>query len=205
MISANPIRQIRAMYDDVTVRVYQAYGQTIAEAALAAQTLVPPFRRDRMTWVKPSFAWMMYRSGWATKPGQDRILAIDITRKGFEWALAHSCLTQFDPRCYDSHSAWLAAKHTCPVRIQWDAERSPRLGRLGYRTIQIGLARDAVVQYVEAWIQRIIDLTDYATAMRERVNRKCPAHYEEVWPLERPYPLTMQLERTIGIASGDVE
>jgi hypothetical protein len=26
------------------------------------------------TWVKPSFLWMMYRSGWATTPGQERIL-----------------------------------------------------------------------------------------------------------------------------------
>lgn len=78
----------------------------------------------------------------------------------------------------------MAAKQTCPVRIQWDAERSPRLGRLEYRTIQIGLARDAVVQYAEAWIQRIIDLTDYATAMRERVNRKCPAHYEGATPCQ---------------------
>ncbi|TVS20816.1 MAG: DUF4291 family protein, partial [Planctomycetaceae bacterium] len=29
--------------------------------AIASQTLVAPFRRDRMTWIKPSFTWMMYR------------------------------------------------------------------------------------------------------------------------------------------------
>jgi len=40
-----------------------------------------------MTWIKPSFLWMMYRSGWATKPGQEHILATQITRDGFEWAL----------------------------------------------------------------------------------------------------------------------
>ncbi|WP_422570328.1 DUF4291 family protein, partial [Erwinia billingiae] len=29
-----------------------------------------------MTWIKPSFLWMMYRSGWGMKdPGQKRILA----------------------------------------------------------------------------------------------------------------------------------
>jgi hypothetical protein len=38
-----------------------------------------------MTWIKPSFLWMMYRCGWATKPGQERVLAIQITREGFEW------------------------------------------------------------------------------------------------------------------------
>lgn len=35
---------------------------------------------------------MMYRAGWGHKdPGQARILAIDITREGFEWATADSC------------------------------------------------------------------------------------------------------------------
>jgi hypothetical protein len=51
-----------------------------------------------MTWIKPSFGWMMYRSGWAAKPGQERILAIEISRTGFDWALAHSCLSQYSPR-----------------------------------------------------------------------------------------------------------
>lgn len=41
------------------------------------------FKMDRMTWIKPSFLWMMYRSGWATKKDQERILAIDIKREGF--------------------------------------------------------------------------------------------------------------------------
>lgn len=40
-----------------------------------------------MTWLEPSFLWMMYRSGCAQKEGQERVLAIDVTRSGFEWAL----------------------------------------------------------------------------------------------------------------------
>ncbi len=50
-----------------------------------------------MTWIKPSFLWMMYRSGWATKPGQEQVLSIEITRSGFEWALANACLSHFEP------------------------------------------------------------------------------------------------------------
>lgn len=85
--------QIRAVYDDGTIRVYQAYSDGIADAALASGTFVsPPFKMDRMTWIKPSFLWMMYRCGWGYKDdGQRRILAIDISREGFEWALKHSC------------------------------------------------------------------------------------------------------------------
>jgi hypothetical protein len=82
-----PYRQVRAAYDDTTIRFYQAYRDEIAG------TFVAPFKRDRMTWIKPSFRWMLYRSGWARKdPGQERVLAIDITRGGFEWALRSACL-----------------------------------------------------------------------------------------------------------------
>jgi hypothetical protein len=66
-----PARQVRARYDDDTITVYQAYGHAIADAALAAGTFTSPFSRTRMTWIKPSFLWMMYRCGWAEKPGQE--------------------------------------------------------------------------------------------------------------------------------------
>ena len=79
-------QQIRAVYNEQTIRVYQAYSDAIANAALLNQTFVsPPFKMERMTWIKPSFLWMMYRAGWGFKDnGQNRILAIDIRREGFE-------------------------------------------------------------------------------------------------------------------------
>ncbi|MFD1908579.1 DUF4291 family protein [Paenibacillus rhizoplanae] len=55
----------------------------IADEVLRLGQFGPSFRIDRMTWIKPSFLWMMYRAGWATKTDQERILAIDITREGF--------------------------------------------------------------------------------------------------------------------------
>jgi len=59
---------VRALYDEDTITVYQAYNKTIAKHAVASQTFVcPPFKKERMTWIKPSFLWMMYRSGWGTK------------------------------------------------------------------------------------------------------------------------------------------
>ncbi|HEX3787951.1 MAG TPA: DUF4291 family protein [Pseudonocardiaceae bacterium] len=91
-----PFRQIRAEHTDRTITVYQAYPPVIADAALAAGTFVAPFRRERMTWIKPSFRWMAYRCGWATKPGQERVLAVRLSRAGFEKALTHSCLSHPD-------------------------------------------------------------------------------------------------------------
>ncbi len=70
-----PARQIRACYTADIITVYQAYSPQIAAAAVVAGRFVAPFKRDRMTWIKPSFLWMMYRCGWATKPGQEHVLA----------------------------------------------------------------------------------------------------------------------------------
>jgi hypothetical protein len=86
---------IRAFYTEQSIRVYQAYNDAIAYAALQ-QTFVQPFKIERTTWIKPSFLWMMYRSGWATKENQQRVLAIGITNEGFLWALSHSCLSHFN-------------------------------------------------------------------------------------------------------------
>lgn len=156
------MNQIRAVYDDTTIRVYQAYSDAIADAALARGTFVsPPFKLDRMTWIKPSFLWMMYRCGWGFKDDdQRRILAIDITREGFDWALAHSCQSHRDPAM--TAEQWADRKNSCPIRIQWDPERNLHLQPLPYRSIQIGLGREAVHQYVNQWIQAITEVTDLA-------------------------------------------
>lgn len=46
-----PYRQVRAVFDADTITVYQAYAAAIAEPAVAAQTFVAPFKRERMTWI----------------------------------------------------------------------------------------------------------------------------------------------------------
>jgi hypothetical protein len=122
-----PQRQVRARHDEQTLVVYQAYAPSIAGPAVAAGTFVSPFKRERMTWIKPSFLWMMYRCGWATKPGQERVLAVTITRAGFEWALANACLSEYAPALYGTHEAWEERKRTTPVRVQWDPERDVAL------------------------------------------------------------------------------
>jgi hypothetical protein len=186
-----PLREIRAVFNDETIRVYQAYSNTIADSAIAAGTFVsPPFKMDRMTWIKPSFLWMMYRSGWATKPGQERILAIDITREGFEWALSHSCLSHYDPKVYKSREAWLAIKAKSPVRIQWDPERDINLEKLEHRSIQIGLSGDAVYCYTKEWIKSITDLTPTIRKLKQ---------YN--LPTEENYSLASHLQETLGITA----
>jgi hypothetical protein len=183
-----PYHQIRATYDDETIRVYQAYSDAIADAALAhGKFVAPSFKMERMTWIKPSFLWMMYRAGWGLKDaGQTRILAIDISREGFEWALAHSCLSHPDETM--SQEEWQQLKDSKPVRIQWDPERDLLLQPQAYRAIQIGLSQEAVGLYVNSWTKHITDVTQLAHTIHAHVQNREFELAKTLLPAERPYP-----------------
>ena len=191
-------RMVRAAYTAETVTVYQAYAPQIADAAVRAGTFVPPFGRHRMTWIKPSFGWMMHRCGWATKPGQERVLAIEVTRDGFEWALAHSCLSHFEPATHDSPAAWEAMRDASPVRVQWDPDRSLAGERLARRAIQVGLSGEAVHRYCDEWIRSITDITATVREAGELVAAGRVADAGGELPDERAYPLSPALARRIG-------
>lgn len=154
-----PARQVRALHDAETITVYQAYGPRIAEPAARDGRFSTGFSRARMTWIKPSFCWMMYRSGWATKPGQERVLAIRIRREGFDWALANAALSSYEPGVHADRRAWQESLRS-PVRVQWDPERDLHLQPLPYRAVQIGLSGPAVDRYADDWIVGIDDLTE---------------------------------------------
>ena len=190
-----PDRQIRAVQTETTVRVYQAYSPEIADAALEKQTFVAPFKRDRMTWIKPSFRWMAYRCGYGRKPGQERILAIDITRDGFEWALAHAALSK--PRVDQDTAAWKQQLKTNPVRVQWDPERDLHHTALNFRAIQVGLGGEAVERYVDEWITAVTDVTP---VMRDIAGLLATDRLDlavKLVPDEPPYPLSEDLARAI--------
>lgn len=198
-MSVTPYRQIRAVYTKDTIRVYQAYSDQIADAALMHGTFIsPPFKTERMTWIKPSFLWMMYRSGWAKKDNnQSRILAVDITRSGFEWALRHSLLSH-KAKNYSNKEKWQEIKHITPVRIQWDPERDLYLQPLEYRTIQIGLSNEAVDRYLNEWIQNIIDITDLAEEIHSLRTNNQINKATALLPNEVAYPTPSELNNHIG-------
>jgi hypothetical protein len=56
-------REIRAVYDKEGIIVYQAFNAEIAKAAVETQKLnASPLHRIRMTWIKPSWCWMLFAS-----------------------------------------------------------------------------------------------------------------------------------------------
>jgi len=189
--------EIRARFDDFTVRVYQAFSPEIALPAISAGKFVPPFKLSRMTWIKPSFNWMMFRSGYASKPGQEVVLAIDIAREGFEWALDNAVLSTFNSRIHSSHDKWRDLLRENPVRIQWDPERNWQLDVIeNVRAIQIGLAEEAVRRYVNDWTKRIEDVTHVARSLNEAaVSGFVPEYRPD--QQEDAYPLSTHLVRRL--------
>ncbi|MDC9588791.1 DUF4291 domain-containing protein [Xenorhabdus sp. XENO-10] len=162
---------IKANYTDEYIRVYQAFSDSIADSAIENGTFVsPPFSMTRMTWIKPSFLWMMYRSGWAKKDdGQKRILAIDLTHEGFKEIIQQGVISHFDSKFFDSKETWKEKVQRNDVVIQWDPERDISLNKLEQRTIQIGLRNKAVESYVNHWIVKITDVTELAHEIHKLV------------------------------------
>ncbi|MGO7905729.1 DUF4291 domain-containing protein [Rhizobium leguminosarum] len=182
---------IEANYDKSTIRVYQAYGAEIAVSSIAAGRPLPPFKMNRMTWIKPSFNWMMYRSGCAQKKDQEFVLALDIYRDGFEWALANSVSSSFVKGIYQTEDYWRSELEAKPVRVQWDPERDWRLRRIpSTSTIQIGLSEGAVSRYVNDWISAITDVTAIAHAISVAEDQPNLGP----WTTERIYPLPPALK-----------
>jgi len=181
-------KEIYAVFNDETIRVYQAFNPLIAGPAVEAQTFVPPFKMERMTWIKPSFLWMMYRAGYGYKDhGQKRILAIDITHAGFRWALEHSCGSHIPEDMI--RDDWNALKAKTPVRIQWDPERDIHHTALDHRSIQIGLKGEAVRRYVSDWIVAIEDITATAHEMYDLIQAGDKDGARALCPEERLYTM----------------
>lgn len=193
-----PNRQIRALHTAGTVTVYQAYKPQIASFAAREGRFPDTWSRERMTWVKPSFLWMMYRCGWATKKLQERVLALEITREGFESALAGACLSHFDSGVYPDRDTWGRRLHATTVRVQWDPERDLHLRPLAHRSLQLGLAGWATRAYADEWLVSVRDVTASAHDMHDLVRAGDLAAASALLPDERPYTVTAGLAATIG-------
>ncbi len=192
-------RCIRALYDNDSITVYQAYRPEIAVAAVKAGRFVAPFDMNRMTWIKPSFLWMMERCGWASKPGQEHVLAIRLSRAGWKEALSMAALTTFEAAGASDPAAWRRALDDAPVRVQWDPERDIRGHRQDARAIQVGLGRQIVQRYVDEWTREIQDITPLVRSLRHLLDSGRADEAQRRLPQERIYPVDEALARRLGM------
>jgi hypothetical protein len=128
-----------------------------------------------MTWVKPSFLWMMERCGWATKANQERVLAVHVLRVHFDAALAAAVSTGVA----DAHA---------DLRVQWDPERSLRGTKLPHRSLQLGLGRAVAQRYATEWIDGIEDVTPLVKKLAALRGEGDYERATALLPVERVYP-----------------
>ncbi len=143
-------KHILAQFDDDTIIVYQAYRREIAEYAIRHGRFGGPhYGLSRMSWVKPNFMWMMYRSGWGTKQGQESTLALRIRRTFFDRLVTTAVGSSFPDGVHAAREEWQGAVASSDVRRQWDPDHDPRGAKLARRAIQLGMRGAALQDFAE--------------------------------------------------------
>ena len=191
-------RHILAQYDAHNIIVYQAYKPAIGHYAVEHGRFGGEFSFDRMSWIKPNFLWMMYRSGWGTKEGQEVTLAVRIRRSAFDELLREAVHSTFVPDVYPSHADWQDAVAKSSVRLQWDPDHDPSGAKLERRAVQLGLRGDVLARYGREWIVDIEDVSGFVADQREHVRTRefdrLMSPGEDVYPVDDP-----QVIRKLGL------
>ena len=176
-----------AQYDSDSVIVYQAYRPAIGLFAAENGYFGGDFSYKRMSWIKTNFLWMMYRSGWGTKKGQEVILAVRLKREGFDSLLEKAVHSIFMPEIYGSEDKWQEKVQASEVRLQWDPDHSPDGGKAARRAIQLGLRGKTLESYGRDWIVNIEDISDFVREQHKTVMNRNLA--ELITPKELIYPV----------------
>jgi hypothetical protein len=178
-------KHILAQYDNTSIVVYQAYRPAIGHFAARHGYFGGEFSFTRMSWIKPNFLWMMYRSGWGRKEGQEVTLAVHIQRAGFDELLRLAVPSTYQKDRYSSEAEWKRAVEESQVRVQWDPDHDPSGAPLARRAIQLGLRGEVLARYAREWIVQIEDISDFVAEQRAHA---CGDYARLIVPRERVYP-----------------
>ena len=178
-------RHILAHYDSETIVVYQAYRPPIGEYVIKHGVFGGEFSYSRMSWIKPNFLWMMYRSGWGTKEGQEITLGLRLYRRYFDSLLSRAVGSSWDHSDHVTREAWQAAIATSEVRLQWDPDHAPNGRALDRRAIQLGLRGSALVAFGKRELLEVVDMTDFVAVQRSHLAE--PELRQLTMPVERIY------------------
>ena len=162
-------RHILAQFDDETIIVYQAYRPSIGRFAIENGHFGGDFKYSRMSWIKPNFLWMMYRSQWGQAKGQEVVLGIRLRRRFFDSLLARAVPSFFDAQAYGSRDEWESAVGSSDVRVQWDPDHLPTGEKCERRAIQLGLRGATLEDYGKREIVEIIDMSGFVAEQRPNV------------------------------------
>ena len=164
-------KHILAHYDAHTIVVYQAYRPSIGGHAIKHGAFGDGFSYARMSWIKPNFLWMMYRSGWGTKEGQETTLGLRLRRQFFDSILAQAVASRLDQSDQASEQAWKASLASSNVRLQWDPDHDPYGNALARWAIQLGLRGPVLEDFGKRELIEVIDMTELVCEQRELLSR----------------------------------
>src|SRR4051812_17816694 len=112
-------KQLIGYKEGENIIVYQAFNKQIANYAVSHQQFGGNhYSFNRMSWIKPGFLWMMYRSGWATKENQEAILAITLPLAHFKNILQQATVSSFDDSLFETRDAWKQQMDSTEARLQ---------------------------------------------------------------------------------------
>lgn len=193
-------RHILAQYDEQTIIVYQAYRPSIGHFAARHGYFGGEFSFSRMSWIKSNFLWMMYRSGWGSKEGQEVTLAVRLQCSAFDTILASAVPSKYTSELYPSHADWQEKLEASSVRLQWDPDHDPTGAKLERRAVQLGLRNEILARYAREWIVEIEDISDFVRQQAEHARTR---NYERlITPYETVYPVTdPSVALKLGMAS----
>ena len=192
-------RHIIAQFDDESVIVYQAYRPAIGHFAAQHGYFGGPFSLNRMSWIKPNFLWMMYRCGWASKEGQEVVLAVRLKRTAFDEILRRAVHSTFVPEVYESEAEWKAAVARSDVRLQFDPDHNPSGAPIERRAIQLGLRGEVLAKYAKEWLLGIEDVSEF---VREQSQHARSPYDRLITPREEVYPVTdPEVAARLGLAA----
>uniref|UniRef100_A0A7S2JKV0 DUF4291 domain-containing protein n=1 Tax=Cyanoptyche gloeocystis TaxID=77922 RepID=A0A7S2JKV0_9EUKA len=152
---------ILAQYDDQGIWVYQAFNAAIACYAAEHKkfTGCSSYSPFRMSWIKPNFLWMQFRSGWGQKPNQERCLAIKLRRDFFNDLVAKAVASN----CNDSQKL-----QNSEVIVQWDPDHDPKGGKCERRAMQLGLRGETLAKMVSGEVVLdILDITEFVQSQSQ--------------------------------------
>jgi hypothetical protein len=181
-----PPHTLLATWDAESVVVWQAHGHRVADAVLARGSFdVPEWRTDRTSRFRVSLPSLLWRCSWGTRPGRERILAVRLSRSGFDEVLRRAVPADDDRAVYPTEASWRLAMRYATATVSWHPDRSLEGEPTAWDTARFGLRDSQLGAFAREWVRGVEDVSDWVAAQRppEGVPR------EGQWPVVSPYPV----------------
>jgi hypothetical protein len=172
-------RALIASFDAESVVAYQAFPEALGAEIVARRGLGGGWRFDRHTRLQTSWRFVADRYAFGDRLHRSRILAIHVSRAGFDALVTAALTAEWDPALYKTSGAWRLATRFAPVLVEW-IDETPRF------VVHGPLVRQLATEWV-------VDLRDVSAEFRALRDGEARA------PQEADYPVPPDVAARIGL------